>query len=340
MEPQTQVIRHVSLGVLQGLIQQEKDKHVFQRLLFIHQLYLGDGVENACERICVSKQTGYNWLQQWNEQGYEGLRSRFGGGKPPKLSGSQKEKLEKKLRGKDNWLTSEVRALIWKEFEVNYGERQVARILRGFKMHYAKPYPHDYRKPENAAELLAQELVAAASEVKEPCVFGFLDQAAPQTRDNKQRFWSFDKSRIIKNTSKYRANTFGFYPLNGKEVVEFMGRSTVYYVCEFLQMIRDKNPGKPIIVLLDNASSHIAAKTREFAKRLNITLVFLPPYSPDLNPIEQIWKSIRRRLSRIFVKSEWAFKETIRTTFHRLAKKQSFAQGWLLKFQPQLSNLL
>ncbi len=44
--------------------------------------------------------------------------------------------------------------------------------------------------------------------------------------DNKQRFWSFDKPKITKNTTKYRANTFGFYPINGKEVVEFMARST------------------------------------------------------------------------------------------------------------------
>jgi hypothetical protein len=46
-----------------------------------------------------------------------------------------------------------------------------------------------------------------------------------------RRFWSFGKPQIVKNTSRYRANTFGFYPINGKEVVEFMEHSTAEYEC-------------------------------------------------------------------------------------------------------------
>nr|QNO53006.1 hypothetical protein PNHJDAII_00010 [Methanosarcinales archaeon ANME-1 ERB6] len=73
----TPLIRHISLEKLKRLIREEKNKHVFQRLLFIHQLYLEDGVEKACKRMCISKQTGYNWLNQWNEQGYEGHQPEF-----------------------------------------------------------------------------------------------------------------------------------------------------------------------------------------------------------------------------------------------------------------------
>jgi hypothetical protein len=108
---------------------------------------------------------------------------------------------------------------------------QVSRILREFKMHYAKPYAHDYRRPENAEELFTESLDVAVGKVQGECIVGFMDQAAPQTRDNKQRFW-------------------------------------------------------------------------------------------------------------LFVKSEWSFKETIRTTFHRLAQKTTFMTGWLARFQPILSNLL
>lgn len=340
MDSSNPLIRHISLEKLKCLIREEKNKHVFQRLLFIHQLYLEDGVEKACKRMCISKQTGYNWLNQWNEQGYEGINPNFGGGRPPKLTRKQKEQLKEKLKSKGAWLTPEVRALIRKEFDVVYSNRQVSRILREFKMHYAKPYAHDYRRPENAEELFTESLDVAVGKVQGECIIGFLDQAAPQTRDNKQRFWSFGKPQIVKNTSRYRANTFGFYPINGKEVVEFMEHSTAEYVCAFLRLIRDKNPKKHIILILDNARAHIAQKTRAFAESLRISLVFLPPYSPDLNPIELIWKSIRRKISQIFVKSEWSFKETIRTTFHRLAKKTTFMTGWLATFQPILSNLL
>jgi len=340
MSPKKKIRKHISLEELRKLIKKERSKHLLQRLLFILQLYLGDSIDTACERICVAKQTGHNWLDQWNAKGYTGLNPQFNGGRPPKLTKDQKSQLKEKLKSKDAWLTSEVRALIKKEFDVVYSERQVSRVLRSFKMNYAKPYPHDYRRPDDAKEQLEDKLRKVEAKMSEKCIIGFMDEASPQTTDNKQRFWSFGKPELSKNTTKYRANTFGFYPINGNEVVEFMGRSTVAYVCDFLRLIRDKNPKRHIIVIIDNARAHIAKRTEKFAKSIDMTLVLLPPYSPDLNPIEQIWKSIRRKISQIFVKSEWSFKETIRTTFHLLAKRTSFMKGWLNKFQPILSNLL
>ena len=67
--------------------------------------------------------------------------------------------------------------------------------------------------------------------VPEGAVIGFLDKARPQTTDNRQRFWSFTTPTIRKNTTKYKANTFGFYPLNGNEVVELFMNSLLYFIC-------------------------------------------------------------------------------------------------------------
>jgi len=50
-------------------------------------------------------------------------------------------------------------------------------------------------------------------------------------------------------------------------------------------------------VILDNFRTHHAKKVREEAEKLNISLVYLPPYSPDLNPIENIWKSVKSAVS-------------------------------------------
>ena len=44
----------------------------------------------------------------------------------------------------------------------------------------------------------------------EESIIGFFDETAPQTTANTVRLWSFRKPEIIKDTSKYRANTFGF----------------------------------------------------------------------------------------------------------------------------------
>ncbi|OYT34762.1 MAG: IS630 family transposase, partial [Candidatus Aenigmarchaeota archaeon ex4484_52] len=58
-----------------------------------------------------------------------------------------------------------------------------------------------------------------------------------------------------------------------------------------MQTIREYNAKELIIAIIDNFSSHKAKKTIEFTKSRNILLLFLLPYSPDLNPIKQIWKS-------------------------------------------------
>jgi len=335
------ITKHVPLEELKLLIRKEKNKHIFERLLFIRQLYLGDSVAHACERMCIAEQTGYNWLDAWNAKGYQGLAPEFGGGRPSKLTEGQRKQLMQKLKSKANWLTSEIRSLIISEFGVVYSSRQVIRILRGFSMHYAKPYPSDYRRPDNAESLLREAIEEAVKGSPKDTIIGFIDETSPQTTDNRQRFWSFGKPRMDRNTSKYRANTFGFYPVNGKEVVEFMENSKTPSVCAFLRKVRDKNPGKHIIALLDNFQSHISKTTQRMAELLNIKLIFLPVYSPDLNPIEPIWKSVRRKISQLsFIRSEWSFRETIRTTFHRLAKKKSFMTAWLDKFQPSFSNLL
>ena len=49
-------------------------------------------------------------------------------------------------------------------------------------------------------------------------------------------------------------------------------------------------------VIMDNASFHRKAKLRELAEKAEVGLLFLPPYSPDLNPIEKLWANMKRWL--------------------------------------------
>jgi transposase len=52
-------------------------------------------------------------------------------------------------------------------------------------------------------------------------------------------------------------------------------------------------------VVMDNASFHKQQRTRELIEEASCTLLFLPPYSPDLNPIEKFWANFKRKLASI-----------------------------------------
>ena len=152
--------------------------------------------------------------------------------------------------------------------------------------------------------------------------------------------WSFRKPTIYKNTTKFKANSFGFYALNGNSVIDFKERSKKECVCEFLDEIRLKNPVKNIVAILDNFSSHRAQATIDHANEIGIELVFLPPYSPDLNPIEYIWKSIKKVISKDFIVDLCHMKRVILDAFLNFSSKLSFANRWIEKFMDNKLQML
>lgn len=132
----------------------EKDVKVLNRLHFIRNRYLGDSVELAASKSGVTKRVGYIWQERWNEEGYEGLIPKYGGGRPAQLLDEDKIKLKQLLSKRDDWTTKEVKKLIKDEFGPDFTEKHVRTILRDLGLKFAKPYPHDYRRPLDAEDQL------------------------------------------------------------------------------------------------------------------------------------------------------------------------------------------
>ena len=109
-------------------------------------------------------------------------------------------------------------------------------------------------------------------------IVGFIDEASPQTTANTQRLWSFRKPEIVKNTTKFRANTFIFYSLNGKSAVDFHENSRKEDIIDFLSLIRRRNPDGRIVAIIDNFKPHHSPETLMRAAELKIYLVYLPSY--------------------------------------------------------------
>ncbi|MGB9594720.1 MAG: transposase [Candidatus Poribacteria bacterium] len=65
-----------------------------------------------------------------------------------------------------------------------------------------------------------------------------------------------------------------------------------------------------IVLLLDNSSTH---KAKKLVVPDNIVLLFLPPYSPELNPIERLWQHIKSKLTFSLLESLEALKQNVST---------------------------
>jgi len=83
-------------------------------------------------------------------------------------------------------------------------------------------------------------------------------------------------------------------------------------VCELLNKIAALKLGIPITLIMDNARYQRCKLVQELAQELEIELLFLPPYSPNLNLIERLWKFVKRKvLYSKYYENFGSFKEAI-----------------------------
>lgn len=126
----------------------------YDRLTFIEDLYNGKNVKEASKLNNITPQTGYNWLNEWNEHGLDSLFRKEGSGRKSKITDKQKIILKYNILKKDLTSVREVRHEIIKLFGVEYSERHVRRLMRELGFGYGKPYIIPSEAPEDAEEQL------------------------------------------------------------------------------------------------------------------------------------------------------------------------------------------
>jgi len=328
-------------------LKREKDPKVKLKLVLLNMVALGMSVKDAASFMGIKLRTAYLWINKWIKEGYEGMPAKERSGRPPKLSKEQKEELKKSLEEKEYWTTKEIGVLIKEKFGVEYKKSRLYELLKELGLKLSKPYIFDVKRPGNAEEILGKRLEEVLKILKkagyelEDIIIGFFDASSPQLSPNTARLWSFKKTKIRRITTRQRkrANTFGFYTLNGKNVVSFQERSKKENVIEVLRMIKEENGEKPIVMIIDNFSSHRAEAVQKEAEKLGIHLVFLPPYSPDLNPIEFVWKSLKKLISEVFIGSVDELKSFIKEKIPILFRNRGYAKGWFEKFSPVFQKI-
>lgn len=257
------------------------------------------------------------------------------------MTAEQLEELCTELRSEHRlWTTRELQEYLQTRWKVGYSLRQVRRIARRCGLGYGKPYVLDERRPKDAELQLKRVLrkvanrLASAGILASDVAMGYADESSPQTRCNRVRYWSYRGCRVRDYHQNWRCNTFGFYAIRGKSVVGSLGSSRSGDILEQLTAIREANAGyKRVIVVWDNLSSHKTEEVRDHAKRIGIELVNLPVYSPDLNPIEYLWKGVRRRIAESgIIRSREEMELRIRRAFEECSRIGNYATSWIRNF--------
>ena len=126
----------------------------------------------------------------------------------------------------------------------------------------------------------------------------YIDESGIEMKICKDRGWGRKSEKLVaKKSGKYYERTNIIAGLvNNKSIAPmvFNGscNSNVFnsWVEHFL--IKELKPGQ--FVVMDNAAFHRSQKTRELIESVGCRVIFLPPYSPDLNPIEKFWANMKR----------------------------------------------
>ena len=151
--------------------------------------------------------------------------------------------------------------------------------------------------------------------------------------------WSFTRIFIKSPSGRQRFNVLGAINAISKELVLVTNTSyiTSMQICEMLVKIAiRRTEAIPITIVLDNARYQRCKLVMEKAAELGIELLFLPPYSPNLNLIERLWKFVKKEVlySKYYDKFE-NFKEAITNSLQQTETKHKKALDSLLtlKFQ-------
>ena len=152
----------------------------------------------------------------------------------------------------------------------------------------------------------------------------YIDESGIEMTICKDRGWGKKSEKLFgKRSGKYYQRTNIIAGLvNNKSIAPmvFNGSCNTKLFETWVEnfLIKELKPGQ--FVVMDNASFHKSQKTKDLIESAGCTLIFLPPYSPDLNPIEKFWANMKR-----WIKAKMTHFDTLYDTLVRFFNTQTSA---------------
>jgi len=300
----------------------ERSRRYADRIRIILLLDQGKTYKSIAEYLFLDESSIANYRKRYKEGGIEGLANDQYKGKKSLLTYEEQRLLVAQLNSKIFPTTKSVIEHIKKEFSVNYTIGGVTDLLHRLGFSFKKSTP----VPGKAIKEKQERFINQYNGIKAHGPVYFADATHPEFAPNITYGWIRKGSKFeVKTNSGWRkrVNIYGLIEINTLDVITRSFETiNQFSVCEILRALRRKNPNdKNLYVVLDGASYNRSIIVTNIAKELKIKIVRLPPYSPNLNPIERLWKFMKSKVTanRYFEQFD-DFKHTLMEFFRGIRK--------------------
>jgi transposase len=292
-----------------------------RRIMALLDFSRGDSVDEIASKHGVSISSVYEWLKQLVTWGVASLKAKRKGGRKSKLSQTQKNRLCELIKAGAQaagyasgcWSGLLVQDLIWREFGVLYNAQYVCDLLKTLGFSYQKArFVSDHLDEAKRLVWMKQtfpDLKRQAQQANASLWFG--DEASFAQWGSLSYDWAVIGQQPTIQTSGKRKGykVFGLIDLfSGRFFYQSTeGRFNSESYVDFLKSVL-KQTARHIFLVQDGATYHTSKFTRQFfADHANrLTVAQLPSYSPDYNPIEFLWRALKRRTTHNIYFPEFA----------------------------------
>ena len=277
----------------------ETDVKRRRKLHVVKLAFLGEyTTEEIAEIVGCSKPSVTNWVRKYRQGGVEGLlKTSYQSGRKPSLGESVCAELIEGLK-EGRWKrVKEIRKWLEDEHQTTLSNGGMHYWLRKVKASLKVPRKSHAKKDEGQSALFKEGLADTLAELginsEKPFRLWVVDEHRYGLISTLRRCWTL---RGVRPTAPYQTKYQWGYVYGGLEVME--GGSEFFYTptvnldlsSRFLHQISRSNPEAEHVIVWDGAGFHQKTQLEEVPD--NVYLVNLPPYSPELNPIEQLWDQV------------------------------------------------
>jgi transposase len=274
----------------------------------------------------VTERTTYHWWQIFQEGGLEALANLHYKGQPSQLKEFSTQ-LVLDFINEPVATFKEARHRIIQITGIERGLTQVREFMLKHKLLRRKvgqiPDKVDVTEQHNFKENKLEKLIALAKDSLIQLIF--VDAAHFVHQPFLGYLYSLTRIFIRSSAGRKRYNVLAGLNAISHQLTTICNESYINAetVCQLLHKIAKQYVNEKIYIILDNARYQRCLLVQETAKMLGINLVFLPPYSPNLNLIERLWRFVKKEVLYCkFYSTFIEFKSAIDTCLNKIITKQ------------------